>query len=452
MAQPRRDPTGPGVATAADIAQTAAMRRVRVLQAQVMFTCNNTCWFCLDRNEVDGEFHGGPPVVPLERIAKLLHQQAGLVDAVMFTHGEPTLHPELAAMLALARDLGFVHRGVVSNGRRLADMGLARRLCEAGANRWVLSIHGADAATHDASVGKSAFAEASRGLANLGALKEAFGLSLASSTVVSRLNLAQTAATVAYLAAAGVDQIVLNIVRPTGHAAKHFDRVVPRYSDVVAALRPLLAEQRDLLQRLVIEDIPLCAAGDFAPLLGVLESWVVPASDESAAAPRAKNALADLEAQPGPLQEGVTGDLRKRAACADCVHDRHCWGVWGRYVDAYGWEEFSPVSALSHLSGGSAFGQWAAVAASAAAVARLLPAGWSVQRWTLDDRRERLIIDLAGPSGALCAVLQPHGPGTAALHAVGNLGIAYQDRRALGADELSLLRALLTGLATPGPG
>ncbi len=437
-------------ATRIDVATSAALRRVTVVQAQVMFTCNNACWFCLDRSEVDGEFHGGPAIVPFARVESLLRQERARANAVVFTHGEPTLHPQLIDMLRLARDLGYEQRGVVTNGRKIADVDLARGLCEAGANRWVVSIHGANAQVHDASVGRPAFGQASQGLLNLASLKDEFGLQLASSTVVSRLNLAAVAETVSYLAAAGVAQIVLNIVRPTGHAAKHFAMVVPRYREVVEQLAPLLASRPDLARRVVVEDIAPCAAEPLAPWLGVLESWLVPAGDESANAPRSldlQRAGPTATVQLGEVEQGVGGDLRKRAECRTCIHDRHCWGVWGRYLDTYGWQEFNPT--LKPSAGHSEFAKRVSQVASTECLQAMLPLGWTLATWTLDERRDRLLFELAEVDSAqsLTLCLQLDVPSEPALLRRGGLRVSHQGRRGLAPAEQTLIAQLFQAIA-----
>ncbi|MBM4342993.1 MAG: radical SAM protein [Deltaproteobacteria bacterium] len=391
-------------APAPSIAASASLRRKAVLQAQVMFTCNNRCWFCLDRNEVDGEFHGGPAVVPFEVIAALLRDHAGTVDAVMFTHGEPTLHPALPRMLALARVLGFAGRGVVTNGRRLADAGRARTLCEAGANRFVVSIHGLDAATHDASVGRPAFVEAAAGLANLAACKADFEVELTTSTVASRLNLPRLADTVRWLLGQGADTAVVNVVRPTGHARKHFDAVVPRHAEVVAALAPLWDAPDELRRRVVLEDIPPCAAGPWASLVGSLEAWVVPKTDESARAPRAKGlTVATAAAAPDPAADA--GRAIKRAECARCAAHEHCWGVWESYAAAFGWDEFSPIAPAA-AAGGGAFEREASVLLAADRLAAALPQPWRLTAWTLDGRRERLRLRFERGAAELEAIVE----------------------------------------------
>lgn len=386
------------------IAASPSLRRKAVLQAQVMFTCNNRCWFCLDRNEIDGEFHGGPAVVPFDTIAALLRAHAGSVDAVMFTHGEPTLHPELPRMLALAREVGYAGRGVVTNGRRLAVDGRARALCEAGANRFVVSIHGADAATHDASVGRPAFVEAAAGLDELARLKSEFGLELTTSTVASKLNLPFLAQTLLWLLDRGADTAVVNVVRPTGHARKHFDAVVPRHAEVVAALAPLQEAPHQLRRRIVLEDIPPCAAGRWTSLVGSLEAWVVPATDESAQAPRARGLSQSLSGR-RTSTEASAGQTVKRADCAACLANEHCWGVWDNYVAAYGWDEFVPIATQSTATD-TVFERAAQELLTAERLAAALPPPWQLRAWTLDGRRERLQLQLAGNASEFAVTVE----------------------------------------------
>ncbi len=395
--RPTDDHRAAVTAPAPSIATSANLRRKAVLQAQVMFTCNNRCWFCLDRNEVDGEFHGGPAVVPFATIAALLQAHAGSVDAVMFTHGEPTLHPQLPAMLALARDLDFAGRGVVTNGRRLADGDRARALCEAGANRFVVSIHGPDAATHNASVGRDAFVEAAAGLSQLVALRGEFDLELTTSTVASKLNLPRLADTLRWLLDRGADTAVVNVVRPTGHARKHFAKVVPRHAEVVAALAPLLELPHDLRRRIVLEDIPPCAAGPWVSLVGTLEAWVVPTTNESANAPVARGTTAQVAAET-VSGEASAGQTVKHSECTTCAANDHCWGVWEHYAHAYGWEEFQPIVGHSAASS-TAFERRVGELLPAHRLTQALPQAWQLLSWTLDGRRERLRLRIATDAG-----------------------------------------------------
>jgi len=421
------------------------MRRVDALQARVMFSCNNACFFCLDRSEVDGLFHGGPAVVPFAHVERTLRAKAGEVDTVIFTHGEPTLHPQLPELVELAAKLGYRKRGLVSNGRRLSVPAYADRLLDAGINRFVLSIHGPDAATHDACVGRKAFAQASAGLANLAARKDDYDFELTTSTVVNHLNKHRVADTVRFVLEQRVDVAVLNVVRPMGNAARFFASVVPRYREVVDALERLFALEPAARHRVAIEDIPPCAAQKVAPMLGVLESWTAEITDES---PIAEAPLVDLSAPP-EFEVGIPGrDAVKREACATCAHDGQCWGVWRRYIDHYGWDEFQPVSAEAQRGQlESAFVAAVHATAPVATVAAAIGPAWSVRELTLDERRERALYDLQHTDGRTLQLgLQPRDEKRPAFARSRRFNLSYQQRDSLAKDEVAMLRKVCLAL------
>jgi uncharacterized radical SAM superfamily Fe-S cluster-containing enzyme len=63
---------------------------------------------------------------------------------VQFSGGEPTLHPEFQAILRIARDLGFTHIQVATNGSRMVDAGYVRRCEDSGLHTIYLQFDGVD--------------------------------------------------------------------------------------------------------------------------------------------------------------------------------------------------------------------------------------------------------------------------------------------------------------------
>jgi len=90
--------------------------------------CNYKCPVCFA--EINGE--GGHYSLDLEQISKMLQS---LLDRpnpfrnIQFSGGEPTLHPQFPQIVSTARDLGFRHIQVATNGSRFADPDYVR-LCE----------------------------------------------------------------------------------------------------------------------------------------------------------------------------------------------------------------------------------------------------------------------------------------------------------------------------------
>lgn len=139
--------------------------------------CNLKCRFCFATfRDVKGR-------LPLEASLRLLAalREAG-TEKLNFAGGEPTMHPEIGALVAEARRLGFTV-SIITNGFRLG------RLLDDQASDldWVgLSVDSADEGVQ-AALGRGDGTHAARSLALAGRVRRA-GLRLKLNTVVTALN------------------------------------------------------------------------------------------------------------------------------------------------------------------------------------------------------------------------------------------------------------------------
>lgn len=102
--------------------------------------CNNRCRYCNVRGGEDPGLHDpGYVATLLEHAARTFLPQGHA--ALDFIGGEPTLHPDLPALIARARDLGFPWITVCTNGRRLSQEGYLDRLVASGLNGVRFSMH-----------------------------------------------------------------------------------------------------------------------------------------------------------------------------------------------------------------------------------------------------------------------------------------------------------------------
>lgn len=100
---------------------------------QMVRHCNQNCGFC--SNPETPWFHGEPEVrAIIDDFARRDY------FGVIFTGGEPTLTPILAATIAYARAKGL-HTRMISNGQKLADADYLRSLEEAGLQHVHISVH-----------------------------------------------------------------------------------------------------------------------------------------------------------------------------------------------------------------------------------------------------------------------------------------------------------------------
>jgi len=67
--------------------------------------CPWRCGYCHNRHLLDA---GQPGAVPWPEVIRFFEQRRGLLDAVVFSGGEPTLQPHLPQAIAILRQMGFL--------------------------------------------------------------------------------------------------------------------------------------------------------------------------------------------------------------------------------------------------------------------------------------------------------------------------------------------------------
>ena len=120
---------------------------------EVNTACNLDCPVCF----ADSGHHPDGFSLTLEQVEAGLDAfvaAEGEPEVVMFSGGEPSIHPQVLEFLALARDKGIGHVVLNTNGIRLAhDRRFAGRLAELGVKVY-LQFDGLDEATHVAMRGR----------------------------------------------------------------------------------------------------------------------------------------------------------------------------------------------------------------------------------------------------------------------------------------------------------
>lgn len=112
---------------------TAHTQKVRLPVVTITSACNLDCPICYVHNKNDDAYH-----MPVEDFAMILEHlrtdHGGELDIVNLTGGEPTMHPRLFEMLAMAKAAGIHRVTVCSNGIRLAkDEAFVEQLAAYGA-------------------------------------------------------------------------------------------------------------------------------------------------------------------------------------------------------------------------------------------------------------------------------------------------------------------------------
>ena len=321
--------------------ETRIARRRERLHIALGTECNNNCIFCVEADRA-GRRIANAAMTP-ERVRSILeaHRDA---EEVCFTSGEPTTRPDLPSLVRLARELGFGTVSLMTNGRRLAYPGYAAALAAAGITRLCISIHGHEPRLHDGMTRTpGSFVQTLAGLEQAARLRSV-GVELHSSTVVTSRNLPTLLELVRFLRARGVDEIVLNVMQPTGRAEQHFARLFPRYRDIVVAFAAMLAALGEPHPRVFLVDVPLCATEGLPDFnRGFVErQFHYELRRDARPEPATAAALSPLERV--SRDDLDRAERRKRAECSACRYEPICEGVWRIYLEQYGWEELVPVA------------------------------------------------------------------------------------------------------------
>ncbi len=284
-----------------------------VLHVPTGHSCNNRCVFCIERSR------GAQSRFGMAEIEDQLDRMLPRTKEVIFTAGEPTLNPLLAPSAAAARERGYEVIGVVTNGRRLRDEKLCTDLLEAGINDIRVALVGPRAEVHDSITRrKGSFVQTVKGLQNLAALRRRFSFHFEVNCTLIRSNLRLLREINDFAHGFGIDRINFNVVEPCGSSEDNFDLVMPRYTEVMEVVDRCGLDFRSPTRAL--SRVPACAGG----LEWVQETFLFSRGEKVG--------------QYDPLAGKVKGP-----PCADCAIDDRCPGIWQRYVQEYGWEEFTPV-------------------------------------------------------------------------------------------------------------
>jgi MoaA/NifB/PqqE/SkfB family radical SAM enzyme len=271
----------------------------------VTYVCNNNCVFCATGPRTGIASHA------MGQRGELLRLRRAGVRALAIDGGEPTLHPELLAIIREARAVGFERVGVTTNGRRCFYEDFARRLVASGLTSAAFSVHGADAELHARHVGvPEAFEQTVTGIRHC--VKHAPpGVTLAMSTTVTRHN-AERLGSIAELAASlGLTGLLLRMVTPFGRGTSAVALDLPA---AAGAVRNVLDEHGDRLAIQVL-DLPWCALPGYERFL---------ASDPALQAHRTTHTNTGAV----HLARYVADQRVRRPVCLSCPHAVSCSGFY----------------------------------------------------------------------------------------------------------------------------
>jgi radical SAM protein with 4Fe4S-binding SPASM domain len=195
----------------------------------ITYRCNLRCSFCYAGCNCTTNPAGAAGEMTAAEIRHVLERiyHDAKVPSVSFTGGEPTLRPELPALIAHAKRLGM-RVNLITNGT-LVSSDRARELAAHGLDSAQVSLEAATPALHDRITGAAgSFVRSAAGARNL----KAAGIVTHTNTTLTAENLAEATALPRFVRdELGNDRFSMNLIIPTGSAALN-GRLVVRYRDV----------------------------------------------------------------------------------------------------------------------------------------------------------------------------------------------------------------------------
>lgn len=276
------------------------------------YDCNLWCDYCTIGPELRGR-----ALSTAHALASLRQGRGQGLDALSITGGEPTIRPDLLAIVRAGRALGFADIKVQSNGLMYAHGDNLARLLAAGATRLHVSVH-----THRADRYEQLVRRTGTYAAMVGGLQRAVasGAPLVVDLIVKRDTMADLPAAIDWLAGLGVRAVDLWYVSLTDANAAHPESL-PRMSEALPFITEALARARRQAMTLRSLHVPRCLLGqDHA------HAWDPGADRVVVVTPEATFALKDSR---------LAGRV-KVPACAGCPFEQVCPGVRPDYLAVFG--------------------------------------------------------------------------------------------------------------------
>jgi sulfatase maturation enzyme AslB (radical SAM superfamily) len=288
---------------------------------KIGFVCNNNCRFCVQAHKKQ---FGSRTV---EDIKKDLEMARCNCSAVVFTGGEPTIHPGILELVAYADHLGFRDIQIQTNARRFAYLDFCKKMIEAGANEFSPALHGDVKGLHDyLTRSPGSFDQTVQAIKNLKQL----GMRVITNTVIVKPNYRYADRIAQLLVNLGVEQYQLAFVHPIGNAGKYYDSIVPCVSLASPFIRKGLQVGLDAGVKVMAEAMPFCQMSGYEDCVSEL---VIP--------PTEIRDVVDFD--PDYERTRKTQGKAKFRQCKECKYDLLCEGPWKEYPERKGCDEFVPV-------------------------------------------------------------------------------------------------------------
>jgi MoaA/NifB/PqqE/SkfB family radical SAM enzyme len=283
------------------------------------YDCNLGCTYCTITDEMRRR------ALPAERVAREIDRAAARgFREIAFTGGEPTIRPDLPALVKHARRRGFEHVKVASNGLRYAHAPYLEHLVACGVDRFHVSMHAPGDEAYEATVRREGTAALRRAaIENL----VARGLDPVADLILKEDTYRDAQGWIDGLLALGVRRFALWLVSLTDQNEGNVAQL-PRLTDVAPRLVPAFDDARRGGYEVVSLHVPRC---------------FLPGHEDHVRHPGADIVTVVTPDEVFDLKDSRLGGGVKPAGCQGCRWADACPGLRHDYVAVFGGDEVRAV-------------------------------------------------------------------------------------------------------------
>lgn len=293
------------------------------LDIKITFHCNNKCDFCAQGSKRENI----KPKSYKEILKSLKDGAKKKINQVVFTGGEPTLHPEIIKLIREAKKLKYEKIQIQTNGRTFASIDFLKEIKKAGANEISPAIHGSKPEIHDKLTNSNgSFKQTLMGIINAKRL----GFYVLTNTVVNSINYKDLPEIAKLLVYIKVNQFQMAFVHIIGTAWENRKWIVPKKTEALPYIKKALDIGISKGVKCYTEAIPYCLMKDYEQCIA---EKIIPDGPVVDADVFVEN-YGEYRRNEGKI---------KRKECQKCIYFKICEGPWREYPQIYGWDEFKPV-------------------------------------------------------------------------------------------------------------
>lgn len=302
---------------------------------KVGYGCNNRCKHCVidDSKNKLIEQHTNINLTTDECMKQIDDALKMGITGIVLTGGEVTIRRDFPDLIKKCSD-NNLDITIQTNGRKLDNDYIVNVVKDIKNIRFIVALHGETAEVHDGITQvPGSFAETCRGIRRMCDLNKLVVLKV----VISKINARELPGIVDVAAALGVKYFCFAFPHGQGAARKNFKEIIPKYLELKPILNKLISVAKDKNVYVEFEAIPFCIIPNNMNLVGELKYF-----DGNTICTQVKEDTFNWS----DVRKSIK---RKGPACSKCDMTKFCEGPWVEYVEAFGFDEFSPIAFPTEL-------------------------------------------------------------------------------------------------------